>query len=180
MITDVRNKTKARGRAVDASMAPNTAAVLADIRMIIHASDVFSKKLHRATGLTTAQALALRTIADAGEVTTKALSNIVSISQATLTSVLDRLEAKGLIERYRSRVDRRIVHAKPTRSGEKFLATMPDLLDEAFIARFAKLTAKRRKEISSALAEVAVMMNADASDAAAAVNGRSTTSVKRA
>ncbi|MEL7486491.1 MAG: MarR family transcriptional regulator [Pseudomonadota bacterium] len=156
------------------------ASVLADIRQIIRASDVFSKKLHRATGLTTAQALTLKAIADAGEVTTKTLSTMVAISQATLTSVLDRLEAKALIERYRSTRDRRVVHAKLTDAGEAFVADMPNLLDEHFIARFAQLPATRRKEISSALSEAAMMMNADASDAAPAVNGRSSASVKRA
>ncbi len=155
------------------------ADVLSTIRMIIRASDVFSKKLHRATGLTTAQAVALKAIAEAGEVTTRTLSAMVAISQATLTSVLDRLEAKNLIERYRSARDRRIVHARLTPQGEAMLTSMPALLDDKFMSRFAELPAARRQEISSVLSDMAAMMNADATDAAPAVNGRAKARVKR-
>lgn len=176
IIEDMKNRFDAPDERVSAQVA----AVLADVRVIIRASDVFSKKLHRLSGLTTAQALSLKAIADAGEVTTKTLSSMVSISPATLTSVLDRLESKELIERYRSARDRRIVHARLTRRGRTVMRDMPGLLDEKFMGRFGKLPARRRKEISSALSEVAAMMNADATDAAAAVNGRALPRVKRA
>ena len=155
------------------------AALFAAVRRIIQASDVFSKRLHRATGLTTAQALTLRTIAAAGETTTRKLSDAVSLSPATLTSVLDRLEANGLVERYRSATDRRVVHARLTPRGAAQAAETSPLLDSQFIDRFRRLPAKRRKEISSALLEAAGMMNADATDAAPAVNGRSLRSAKR-
>ncbi|MHA7872767.1 MAG: MarR family winged helix-turn-helix transcriptional regulator [Hyphococcus sp.] len=146
--------------------------VLSDIRCIIRASDIHSKKLQRLTGLTTAQALVIRAVNELGEVTTRAISDEVALSQATVTTVLDRLEKNGFIERYRSSKDRRIVHARLTEKGEAVATAMPDLLDEKFIARFADLGAERREEISSALALVARMMNADATDAATAVKGR--------
>ncbi|MEO1136207.1 MAG: MarR family transcriptional regulator [Pseudomonadota bacterium] len=147
-------------------------SVLGDIRVIIRASDMQSKRLQRATGFTTAQALIVRAVSDLGEVTTRALSQAVSLSQATVTTVLDRLERHGYIERYRSEKDRRIVHARLTEKGEAASKTMPPLMDEQFLERFADLPVKRQQEISCALSDVAHMMNADATDAAAASNGR--------
>lgn len=146
--------------------------VLSDIRLIIRASDMQSKRLQRATGFTTAQALIVRAISDLGEVTTRTLSQAVSLSQATVTTVLDRLERHGYIKRYRSVKDRRVVHAKLTRKGEIASETMPPLLDEQFLERFSGLPEKRQEEISCALSDVAHMMNADATDAAPASNGR--------
>lgn len=151
---------------------PWDGAVLSDIRLIIRASDMQSKRLQRLTGFTTAQALIIRAIADMGEVTTRALSQAVSLSQATVTTVLDRLESHGFVERYRSVKDRRIVHTKLTATGEEASNDMPPLMDEQFLERFGALSVKRQKEISCALSEVAHMMSADATDAAAAPNGR--------
>ena len=169
------NNTSSGGSAVFpvASAAADQAnAVLGHIRCIIRASDVHSKKLQRVTGLTTAQALVIRAIGELGEVTTKAISKEVALSQATVTTVLDRLETNGFVERYRSTKDRRIVHARLTEKGAAILNEMPDLLDEKFITRFADLSAEQRKKISSALQQTAQMMDADATDAASTVNGR--------
>ena len=153
--------------------------VLNNIRAIIRASDIHSKKLHKLTGLTTAQALILRSIEEMGEVTTRVLSESVSLSQATVTAVLDRLEAKNLLERYRSSRDRRIVHTRLTKEGQRFSGSIPGLLDEKFMARFESLPEKRRKEISFALFEVARMMNAGATDAVPTVNGYEENRTKR-
>ncbi|MEM6709412.1 MAG: MarR family transcriptional regulator, partial [Pseudomonadota bacterium] len=120
-------------------------------------------------------ALTLRAVDELGEVTSRALSTVVAVSPATMTNVLDRLEAKTLIERYRSTVDRRIVHVRLTDDGQAILGTMPNLMDETFMLRFADLPAARRTQISTALREVAQMMNADATDAAPADNGQSST-----
>jgi len=154
------------------AVANQANAVLSHIRCIIRASDIHSKKLQRMTGLTTAQALVIRAISELGEVTTKAISKEVALSQATVTTVLDRLETNGFVERYRSTKDRRIVHARLTEKGAAIMTEMPDLLDEKFIARFANLSAEQRREISSALKQTAQMMDADATDAASTVNGR--------
>jgi DNA-binding MarR family transcriptional regulator len=177
MIIDNSISVPARSIAQASDMAT---AVLSDIRRVIRASDIQSRRLQKLTGMTTAQALILRAIADLGEVTTRLVSETVMLSPATVTTIMDRMEAHGLIERYRSTVDRRIVHAKLTSKGKNLLSEMPGLLDEKFMMRFDRLPAKRRKEISSALSEVAQMMNADVTDAAAADNGPGTARVKRA
>lgn len=177
--TAVKTFAKNGSAAVADEFAAQANSVLSDIRGLIRASDIHSKRMQRMTGLTTAQALVIRAIGELGEVTTRAVSTEVALSQATVTTVLDRLESNGFIERYRSAKDRRVVHAKLTEKGRSIEAAMPDLLDEKFMARFADLPTKRRKEISSALAETARMMNADATDAAPADNGRDDARVKR-
>lgn len=139
--------------------------VLIAIRQIIRAVDVQSKRLARETGLSSPQLIVLRAIEDLGEVTTRALSRHVSLSQPTVTTILDRLEAKQLVERYRSQMDRRIVHSKLTKDGKKTLDTAPPLLQEAFTDAFDALADKRRQTIVSAVSDLAQMMRADDIDA---------------
>ena len=167
------------GASVEAPVQGAETRVLELLRRIIRASDVFSKRLHRETGLTTAQALALKAIGEHRDATTRRISDAVALSPATLTSILDRLEANGLVTRTRSAKDRRIVHSSLTAKGRAIARTLPPLLDKTFLERFARLSAKRKAEISSALEDIVRMMDADANDAAPAVNGRAVGRVKR-
>lgn len=139
--------------------------VLISIRQIIRAVDIHSKRLVRETGLSAPQLVVLRSIDELGEVTTRVLSLHVSLSQPTVTTILDRLETKGLVERYRSLKDRRVVHSKLTRVGKKTLKTAPPLLQEAFTDAFEALPNGRRHDIVSAVSDLAQMMRANELDA---------------
>jgi DNA-binding MarR family transcriptional regulator len=140
--------------------------VLSLLRRIIRAVDLQSRRLSREFGLTTPQMVVLQAIRDLGEVTTGRVSTAVSLSQATVTTILDRLEDRGLIERYRSRVDRRVVHSQLTAAGRAILRQAPPLLHVRFQERFAGLSRRKQREIIGALDEVAEMMGASDIDAA--------------
>ncbi|MFW5834417.1 MAG: MarR family winged helix-turn-helix transcriptional regulator [Pseudomonadota bacterium] len=135
--------------------SPGPRALLTTVRRIIRAVDVRSKRVAKETGLTIPQLVVLQAIAELGEVTTGRLSTQVSVSAATLVTILDKLEARGLIERYRSEVDRRIVHTRLTGAGAAALDTAPPLLDAAFVEAFVALPADRRATILDALSELA-------------------------
>ncbi|WP_323054798.1 MarR family winged helix-turn-helix transcriptional regulator [Roseibium salinum] len=81
--------------------------VVKAIRKIVRAIDLRSREVSRLTGLTIPQIVVLQGIRDLGQVTTKALSDNADLSSATVVTILDKLEEKGLIERYRSVSDRR-------------------------------------------------------------------------
>lgn len=140
--------------------------VLIALRRIIRATDLHSKQLEKQSGLTIPQIVVLQSIHDLGEVTTRQLSRHVDLSQGTVTSILDRLETRGMVERYRSTVDRRIVHTRLTAQGRARLRRAPPLLHERFIDRFSARSATDQERILAALQEVAQMMDAEELDAA--------------
>lgn len=152
-----------------AGKQPNTDTtrdVLVALRRIIRAIDLQSKRIAKSSGLTTPQVMVLQSIRDLGEVTTGRLSDAVSLSQATVTTILDRLEQRGLIERYRSDRDRRIVHAKLTDLGRKAVRKAPPLLHEKFTEAFVNLPPKRQTEMIATLDEVAALLGGSDLDAA--------------
>jgi DNA-binding MarR family transcriptional regulator len=153
------------GKAV-ASGSQRSEAVLISLRRIIRAIDLHSRRLSMISGLTIPQIVALRSIRDMGEVTTGQLATRMSLSQGTASTILDRLERRGLIERYRSSRDRRIVHARLTGEGRKVLRKAPPLLHERFIERFLTLGPTDQDRIVDTLQEVAEMMGAAELDAA--------------
>ena len=79
--------------------------VLITIRKIIRATDLYSRQLSKKSGLTAPQLLVLQAIQEMGAVAISRLSTHVSLSQATVTSSLDRLEGRGLVSRHRSSMD---------------------------------------------------------------------------
>lgn len=140
--------------------------VLVALRRIIRAVDLQSKRINKASGLTTPQILILRAIDTLGEVTTGRLSDTVTLSQATVTTILDRLEGRGLIERYRSTVDKRVVHTRLTTTGRRALKKAPPLLHERFVEAFSSLDHASQKQMIATLDEVAVMLGGGTLDAA--------------
>lgn len=133
---------------------------LAAIRRIVHAVDRHSKTMEKAAGLTLPQFVVLAAVRAQGEVTSARLSAAVSLSPATVTMILDNLETRGLVERYRSTEDRRIVHSRLTRKGSEVLAKAPAYLHERFVAGFAQLGPARQETILRALEDVADLMGA--------------------
>ncbi|MGI2026072.1 MULTISPECIES: MarR family winged helix-turn-helix transcriptional regulator [unclassified Endozoicomonas] len=140
--------------------------VLISLRRIIRATDLHSKRMIKACGLTTPQIMVLKAISDLGDVTVKRISQDVSLSQATVTTILNRLEERQYLERVRSVSDKRIVNARLTELGRSVLATAPALLHEQFIERFEALEAWEKTQVLSSLQRVAAMMDAESIDAA--------------
>lgn len=144
---------------------PGAMEVVRAIRRIIRAVDIHSKRVGRTVGLTVPQIVVLGAIRDLGEVTSSTVSAHVHLSPPTVTTILDNLEARGLVNRVRSAVDRRVVHPRLTEAGSSVLAAAPPLLQSAFISAFAELPAGERQAIVAAFEKVAEMMDAPEPDA---------------
>ena len=143
------------------SESPYWNNVLVSLRQIMRATDLQSKRMIKACGLTTPQIMILRAIKTLGDVTVKRVSQDVSLSQATVTTILNRLEERKLVERVRCARDRRIVNARLTEKGQQVLSTTPPLLHEKFIERFESLEDWEKTQLLSALQRIATMMDAE-------------------
>lgn len=143
----------------------NIEEVLVALRRVIRATDLHSKHLAKTTGLTAPQILLLQTIRDKGDATIGGLANQISLSQATVTSILDRLEKKNLVYRERSKEDKRKVHAFLTDQGTETLKEAPLPLQDQFTRQFGDLQKWEQTMIISSLQRIAQMMDAQHIDA---------------
>lgn len=134
-------------------------SLLRSVRRIAQAIDVRSREIARLTGLTLPQLLVLQSIRAMGEVSTSAISRDVSMSAPTVVAVLDKLEAKGMVVRYRSSIDRRVVHTRLTEPGRQALAASPGLLGQNFTTRFDGLSRMDREMMTAAADRLATMMS---------------------
>lgn len=144
--------------------------LLVAIRRVIRAIDLRSKKLSKEVGITGPQLLVLQALSSQPGITAKQLSEIVNLSQATVTSILDRLEDKLLISRMRSEEDRRRVFLCLTEKGKSTLDDSPKAMEDAFIEKFNCLDDWEQSLLLSSVQRVASMMDANKLDAAPILN----------
>lgn len=144
----------------------NIQAVLVALRRLIRAADIHSKKLVKTSGLTAPQLLLLQALKEGTDMTVGALATQINLSQATVTTIIDRLERRNLVTRVRSSVDKRKVHVYLTDDASEILKTAPTALQEQFVDRFLKLEAWEQNMILASLQRVGVMMDAEDIDAA--------------
>lgn len=144
----------------------NVNQVLSSLRKIIRAADIHSKKLSKTAGLTAPQLLLMQAISENAEESTLGhLAKKISLSQATVTSIIDRLESRDLVVRVRSDVDKRFVRLHLTDKGKDLLRNAPTPLQESFISKFTALDEWEQNMILSSLQRLAQMMDAQALDA---------------
>lgn len=140
--------------------------VLIALRRVIRATDLHSKKLAKTSGLTAPQILVMRAIEMEGKRTIGSIAENITVSQATVTNIVDRLSQKELVYRQRAEDDRRKVFVHLTTMGEKLLEKAPTPLQEQFSNRFSELAQWEQHMMVASLQRIADMMDANQIDAA--------------
>ncbi|VFQ43199.1 MarR family winged helix-turn-helix transcriptional regulator [Desulfoluna butyratoxydans] len=135
--------------------------LLISLRQIIRATDLHSKQLVKKYGLTGPQLVVIQVIAREGEISIGSLAKKVSLSQATVTNIVERLEKNGVLKRKKGETDKRRVLVAATDKALEIIQNKPSLLHEQFVARFNKLESWEQTLLLSSLQRIASMMNAE-------------------
>ena len=134
--------------------------VLMSLRRLIRAIDLHSRYLSKHFGLTGPQLIILRELIKAGEMSPGELASSVSLSQATVTGITDRLEKRRLITKTKNKMDRRRVVIRPTEACLKLLAQAPPPIQESFLNQFDQLKDWEQSMILSSLQRLVQMVDA--------------------
>jgi len=141
-------------------------AIVAALRRIIRAIDLQSRRMVDACGLTGPQFVVLREASRLRGASASALARAVSLSQPTVSGILERLAKRGLVERERSEQDRRSLFVRVTPDGERILSEAPSFLQDRFRRELERIEDWERTQMLSILQRVAGMMDAEEIDAA--------------
>jgi DNA-binding MarR family transcriptional regulator len=140
--------------------------MLVSLRKITQAISVHSRDLQRRCGLTGPQLVILNDIANYESISVTQLARSISLSQATVTDILNRLEKKGLVERMRDHTDRRRVMIRITAECRDILSKAPPTLQETFVSGYTDLPEWEQLMILSALERIVDLMSAGKINAA--------------
>lgn len=136
------------------------------LRQIQRRTEHASKKLAAQAGLTPSQLLVMQILAERGETSAGQISEMTQLKHATITSLVDKLEARGLLNRRKCEEDRRRVWLTLLPEGEAVITSAPGLLQETFQSRFSQLPDWQQAMLVSALEQVATLLDAEQLEAA--------------
>lgn len=99
-----------------------------------------------ATGITPVQYAALQTVANAPGIDQRTLARTIGFDTSTIAGVIDRLEARGLMQRNASPADRRVRLLTLTDEGRRLLAEVLPGMQRAQARMLAPLPERDRAE----------------------------------
>lgn len=139
---------------------------LVSIRRILRATELHGKALRRATGLKTSQLLVLQALEDEHELTVGGITAQVHMAQASVTTIVAKLEELGFVSRNRGTTDKRKVYVHLTEAGRGILDQAPEALHQRFADAFEPLETWEKSMLIASLQRVASMLDAADLDAA--------------
>ena len=133
--------------------------ILATLRQISRAMSIYSRSLEKHYGLTSPQLLILHELFQNDQIAIGEIARKISLSQATVTDIIDRLEIKDLVIRTKTNLDRRQVLIKITSNGKNIINKKPSLLQKDFLVKFNKLQKWEQHLLLSSVERISTMMN---------------------
>jgi DNA-binding MarR family transcriptional regulator len=153
-------KSEKQGLSLDSNYGEQ---VLICLRRIMQAISLHSRSLVKQVGLTGPQLIFLKAVANSAEaIPAGEVAKAISLSQATVTGILERMVRRGLVSRQRSERDKRRVLIRITPEGEEILAQAPPLMQASFLKQLDHLEDWELTMILSALQRIVSMMGAEA------------------
>jgi DNA-binding MarR family transcriptional regulator len=119
-----------------------------------------SQNAERETGLTGPQLWAMKVVADASSITVSTLAKRMYLHPATVVGILDRLEAKGLLQRTRSKKDRRVVEIELTVYGKNLIENTSEVAQGLLVKGLESATSSELKTIANGIHLVVNMLGA--------------------
>lgn len=146
-------------------MMDRTDASLIALRRILRATELYGRRLAKEAGLSAVQLRVLQIVAEKGRATPTEVSTRMGVTQATITALINKLADKALIERQRSKRDRRQTNLVITDLGKETVENAPDPLQQSYVKQFEALEEWEQAMLVAALERVAHMLDARELDA---------------
>ena len=137
----------------------DTQLVLDGIRRIVQVLRESSRHAERTLGLSGAQIFVLQKLAGSPRLSVNELAALTHTHQSSVSIVVARLAERGLVRRLPCAEDARKVELSLTAEGRRLAGTAPDAPQDRLIAGIARLSSTRRRQLATALADLAVAMN---------------------
>jgi DNA-binding MarR family transcriptional regulator len=138
--------------------AEDRAAALTALRGLIGSLTRSARSIESHTGITNAQLFLLRQFTTAAPMSVNELAERVHARQNTVSSVVGRLTAAGLVEKLRSSTDGRRAALSLTPKGRRLLARAPASPTEVLIAALASLSPREARHLTEGLGALVALL----------------------
>jgi DNA-binding MarR family transcriptional regulator len=102
--------------------------IMDNIRRVFQILNEQSQRVKQETGLTGPQIWAMRVIHEHGPINISDIARRMYLHPTTVLRIVDKLEARGLVSRNRSKDDRRVVWLELTQDGKDLVQSTPEVV----------------------------------------------------
>ena len=121
------------------------------LRRVVRALRVSTHASERDLGVSAAQLFVLRQLALAPRQSIGELAMRTRTSQGSVSEVVSRLVARGLVERHTAESDRRRAELSPTPDGRAVLARASETIQERLLASLARMSDEQRRGLADGM-----------------------------
>lgn len=141
--------------------------VLVKIRKIIRSINLESKKIEKKYGISIPQMMCLQFLSKQEDYksTASAIKGYLMLNASTVTGILKRLEARGLVAKLPNVNDRRATFITLTAKGADLLKEPPTTLQEKLTARLQRLSDPEIQTLNENIDLLVQLMDAEDLDA---------------
>jgi len=130
------------------------------IRRLMQAYKVYSKQLSKQYQVSAPQMNCLLALYENGALHPTLIARNISVKASTVTGIIDHLERKGMVVRFRNLKDRRRIGIQLTDMGKKFVEEWHQPVTEYFVNGLKKLSDSEAEHIVQALIRLTGVLEA--------------------
>ena len=134
--------------------------IMDNIRRVFQILNEQSQRIKQETGLTGPQLWAIRVIHEHGPINISDIAKRMYLHPTTVLGIIDRLEARGLVSRTRSKDDRRVTWVGLTQDGNNLVKSVPEVVHGLLGATLEGISLNELTAIDEGLSELVKVFGA--------------------
>jgi len=133
--------------------------IIFSIRKLMQAGEFYTKELNKKYQVSAPQLNCLISLYENGPLPPSQIAKYIMVKSSTVTGIVDRLEQKGLVKRFRNSPDRRVITIELTDSGKNLAKNAPPPIQQKIIDGLKKLTKDELDQIIFSLTKLTDMLD---------------------
>ena len=133
--------------------------IIFSIRKLMQAGEFYTKELNKKYQVSAPQLNCLLSLYENGPLPPSQIAKHIMVKSSTVTGIVDRLEQKGLVKRFRNSPDRRIITIELTDSGKNLAKNAPPPIQQKIIDGLKKLSEDELDQIILPLTKLTDMLD---------------------
>ncbi len=136
-----------------------TKEIIFSIRKLMQAGEFYTKELNKKYQVSAPQLNCLLSLYENGPLPPSQIAKHIMVKSSTVTGIVDRLEQKDLVKRFRNSPDRRIITIELTDSGKNLAKNAPPPIQQKIIDGLKKLSKDKLDQINLSLTKLTDMLD---------------------
>ena len=125
----------------------------------MQAGEFYTKELNKKYQVSAPQLNCLLSLYENGPLPPSHIAKHIMVKSSTVTGIVDRLEQKDLVKRFRNSPDRRIITIELTDSGKNLAKNAPPPIQQKIIDGLKKLSKDKLDQINLSLTKLTDMLD---------------------